>query len=242
MKRLTAVIIDDERLARLTLKKKLTSFVEIDVIGEASGVVSGVKAVNELKPDILFLDIQMLDGTGFDLLEKVKYSGKIIFVTAYDEYALRAFQVNALDYLLKPVSIRQLKELIPKLRSDKHGETYSTIIKFIYDDRIMIDHKGQIHFISIRDIVKISSAKDYTIINTTNNKSFCVLSSMHTWEQKLPDNQFFRAHRTTIINFNHIDRTIKTGATAEVYLKGYTEPVKISRSYYKILREKYFYK
>ena len=145
--------------------------------------------------------------------------------------------MNALDYLLKPVSVKKLKEVIKNITSDENGDSYSTINKFAYDDRIMIDHKGQIHFISIRDIVKISSAKDYTIINTTNNKSFCVLSSMHDWEQKLPDNQFFRAHRTTIINFNHIDRTIKAGATAEVYLKGYTEPVKVSRAYYKIDRK-----
>ena len=242
MKKLTSLIIDDERLARLTLKKKLASFGEIDVIGEATGVVSGVKAISELKPDVLFLDIQMLDGSGFDLLEKVKYNGKIVFVTAYDEHALRAFEVNALDYLLKPVSTKILKEVVQKLISDENENDYTPVKKFSYDDRIMIEHRGQIYFIFIKDIVKISSAKDYTIIDTCDNKSFCVLSSMHDWELKLPDNNFFRAHRTTIINFNHIERTIKVGSTADVYLKGSSEAVKVSRGYYKILRDKYFYK
>lgn len=239
---MTALIIDDERLARLTLKKKLFAFAEIDVIGEASGVVSGVRAVNDLKPDLLFLDVQMLDGTGFDLLEKVNYRGQIVFVTAYDKYALRAFEVNALDYLLKPVSDKKLKKVINNISSADKGASYSSINKFEYDDRIMIEHKGQIYFIFIKDIMKISSAKDYTVINTDCNRTFCVLNSMNDWENKLPENHFFRAHRTTIINFNFIETTIRVGATAEVYLKGSNEAVKVSRGYYKILRDKYFYK
>ncbi|MBU1013932.1 MAG: LytTR family DNA-binding domain-containing protein [Bacteroidetes bacterium] len=242
MKRLASLIIDDERLARVSLRKKLAIFQQIEVVGEASSIASAIKAINELKPDLLFLDIQLSDGSGFDLLEKIEFSGKVVFVTAYDEYALRAFEVNAVDYLLKPVSNTRLKSLISKISSPEKSEGLHSYQRFLYSDRIMIEQKGYLHFLLIKDIVMITSAKDYSIITTFDHKKFIVLSSMNDWEIKLPDDHFYRAHRSNIINLNFIEKTIRVGSTAEIYMTNLPEPIKVSRNYYKILREKYFYK
>lgn len=242
MKRLASLIIDDERLARVSLRKKLAAFQQIEIVGEASSIASAIKGINEFKPDLLFLDIQLSDGSGFDLLEKIEFSGKVVFVTAYDEYALRAFEVNAVDYLLKPASNARLKSLISKITSSENNEGLHLYQKFLYTDRIMVEQKGYLHFLLIKDIMMIASAKDYSVITTIDHRTFMVLSSMNEWEQKLPNDHFYRAHRSSIINLNYIEKTVRVGSTAEIYLKDYPEPIKISRNYYKILREKYFYR
>jgi two-component system LytT family response regulator len=242
MKRLTALIIDDERLARVSLRKKLSKFSEIEVIGEASGVTSSIQAINDLNPDILFLDIQLSDGTGFDLLEKIPYNGKVVFVTAFDEHALRAFEVNAIDYLLKPVSDIRLGDLIKNILEGSEDQKYTSIRRFTYDDRIMVEQKGYIHFLMIKDILIINSAKDYSTIVVEGNRKFILLCSMNDWEQKLPKEHFFRAHRSSIINLNKIEKTARIGATAEIYLSGYPKSVRVSRNYYKEMRNRYFYK
>ena len=124
MKRLTALIIDDERLARLNLRKKLNVYPEIEVIGEASGMETGIKAIRDLNPDLLFLDIKLSDGTGFDLLNEVAFKGKVIFQTAYDEYACRAFEINALDYLLKPITNERIKKVVDNILNSDNGKEY----------------------------------------------------------------------------------------------------------------------
>jgi len=242
MKRLAALIIDDERLARVSLRKKLSVFPEVEIIGEATSITSAIDAITLLNPDLLFLDIQLSDGTGFDLLDQVDYSGKIVFITAYDEYALRAFEVNAVDYLMKPISVSRLKNLMTKIHSDNEPKVQSSIQNLAYEDRIMVEQKGNMHFLFIKEVIIINSAKDYTILSCTKGRSFIVLNTMNSWEQKLPKEHFFRVRRSAIINLNMIENTIRVGPTAEVLLKEYPEPVKISRNYYKILRENYFYK
>jgi len=241
-KKIASLIIDDERLARVSLRKKLTPFPEIEIAGEAQSIATAIKAIKELNPDLLFLDIQLSDGNGFELLEKIAFKGKVVFVTAYDEHAIRAFEVNALDYLLKPVSETRLKNLVKRLSEEDTEKESKTITSFDINDRIMVEQKGFIHFIQVRDIMLITSAKDYTVLVTADNKKYIVLIPMNEWEQKLPDEHFFRAHRGYIINFNMIEKTIRIGATAEIYLKDYPKPVKVSRNYYRILRDKYFYK
>jgi len=110
-----ALIVDDERLARQELKSMLSGYEKIEIAGEAEDVPGAVKAIQKLEPDIIFLDIQMPGKSGFDLLEETSYSGSIIFVTAFDEYAIRAFEVNALDYLLKPINPERLQTAIERL-------------------------------------------------------------------------------------------------------------------------------
>lgn len=242
MIRFTTLIIDDERLARLNLRKKLNIYPEIEVIGEANGITTGIKAIRDLNPDLLFLDIHLSDGNGFDLLNKVEFKGKIIFVTAYDEYACRAFEINALDYILKPISNERLKRAISSLLLSENENTGQVLHKFRYDDRIMIEQKKNIHFIKVENIVCIKADREYTYLFENGGKEYLVLKSIGYWQKELPDEQFARVHRNSIINFNYIEKTEKTGNTAKIFLKSISEPVSISRGYYKLIKNRYFYK
>ena len=242
MKRLTALIIDDERLARLNLRKKLNMFPELEVVGEASGVESGIKAIRDLNPDLLFLDIELSDGTGFDLLNKAEFKGKVIFQTAYNEYACRAFEVNALDYLLKPITKERLKKVIDNLENSSNEENQLNNPKFRYDDRIMIEQRKSIYFIKVENIICIKAVREYTSIFEKGGKEYVVLKSIGNWQKELPDEHFARIHRNCIINFNYIDRSERYGNTANIFLSGMREAILISRGYYKLVKTRYFYK
>jgi two-component system LytT family response regulator len=242
MKRISSLIIDDERLARVTLIQKLSMFPEIEVIGEASSISTAVKAVNELKPDLLFLDIQLADGNGFDLLDRIDFTGKIVFVTAFDEFACRAFEINALDYLLKPVSKERLKSVINRILNSESESVVNDYMKFRYNDRIMIEQKKSIHFINIDSIICIKADRDYTVLHENGGKEYLVLKSIGDWQKKLPDEHFARVHRNSIINFNYIERADKFVNTAKIFLKSIAEPINVSRGYYKMLKTRYFYK
>jgi len=242
MKKLTSLVIDDERLARATLMRELRKFHEIDVVGEAASIQNAVKAIETLNPDVLFLDIQLSDGNGFDLLDRVEYNGKIVFVTAFNEFATRAFEINALDYLTKPVSTERLKSVIKKLTDTDMVPERNVFMKLRYDDRIMIEQKKSIHFIKLDTLVCIKAYRDYTTLTDCNGREYLVLENIGEWQKKLPDEHFARIHRNSIINFNYIDRAEKTGHTAEIHLKNISEPILISRGYYKQIKSRYFYK
>ena len=242
MKRLTALIIDDERLARLNLRKKLSLHSEIEVIGEASSIESGIKAIGDLNPDLLFLDIKLSDGTGFDLLNKVEFKGKVIFQTAYDEYACRAFEINALDYLLKPITKERIKNVVDNLFNSENEKSIYSIHKFRYDDRIMIEQKKNIHFIKVENIIFIKAEREYTTLFEKGGREYLVLKSIGDWQKELPDEHFARVHRNSIINFNYIERSERFGNTANMFLTSIPEPISISRGYYKLIKSRYFYK
>jgi two-component system LytT family response regulator len=242
MKRLTALIIDDERLARLNLRKKLNMFPELEVVGEASGLESGAKAIRELNPDLLFLDIELSDGTGFDLLNKVEFKGKVIFQTAYNEYACRAFEINALDYLLKPITKERLKKVIDNLANSSDEDSEQKNQKFRYDDRIMIEQRKSIYFIKVENIICVKAVREYTSIFEKGGKEYVVLKSIGNWQKELPDEHFARIHRNCIINFNYIERSERYGNTANIYLAGIKDSIMISRGYYKLIKSRYFYK
>lgn len=242
MKRLTALIIDDERLARLNLRKKLNMFPELEVVGEASGIESGIKAIRDLNPDLLFLDIELSDGTGFDLLNRLEYKGKVIFQTAYNEYACRAFEINALDYLLKPITKERLKKVIDNLANSLNEEIEHKNQKFRYDDRIMIEQRKSIYFIKVENIICVKAVREYTSIFEKGGKEYVVLKSIGNWQKELPDEHFARIHRNCIINFNYIERSERYGNTANIFLSGMRDAILISRGYYKVIKTRYFYK
>lgn len=242
MKKLTAVIIDDERLARVSLSRELAGFDEIDIIGEASSIQTAVKVIGKLTPDILFLDIQLSDGSGFDLLDKVEYKGKIVFVTAFDQYATRAFEVNALDYLMKPVSHERVGRVVKRLMEGSQITDHKKAGGFRYDDRIMIEQKKSIHFIKLDSLVCIKAERDYTSLTDCSGRQYLVLENIGEWQKKLPDEHFARIHRNSIINFNFIEKAEKYGNTAQIFLKNISTPVTVSRGYYKLIKARYFYK
>jgi two-component system LytT family response regulator len=230
-KKLSALIVDDEELARIDLKHMLAEHSSIEIVGEASDINSATKAIIELKPDVIFLDIEFPGESGFDLLEKVAESTKIVFITAFDEFAIRAFEVNACDYLLKPVSTTRLKQTIKRLESNTN-EIKKTTPSYGYDDQIFISVNYKYYFIKVSSIIKISSEGKYPEILTTTKVRGLVNKSLQEWEKCLPEKHFIRIHRSTIINMNFVEK-VERGANYSyiLFLKSIDEPIPISRRY-----------
>ncbi len=232
-----ALIVDDERLARQDLKDLLKECENIRVVGEADSVATAAKAIEELLPDVIFLDIQMPGESGFELLEKTQITARIIFVTAYDEYAIRAFEINALDYLLKPVSPDRLKRALERLESDQSPEEIKQK-NLQNDDHLFLLFNDQFKFILVRMIISITAAGDYSEITLSDGQKGLVQKSMKEWEERLPEN-FCRIHRSNIINLDHIDHLEEWfNYSYQVYLKGIREPFVMSRRFAVKLKEK----
>jgi two-component system, LytTR family, response regulator len=237
-KNFSAIIVDDERLARKELMSMLKEFENIKIIGEAEGVKSAKVLSDKLNPDLIFLDIQMPGESGFALAEQVNPKTKIIFVTAYDEFAVRAFEVNALDYLMKPVNPDRLKKAIEKL-SNETKKTELITKSLSYDDTLFILLNSQMKFVKISDILFIESSGDYSELNFANNTKGLTSKPMNEWEERLPENHFIRIHRTSIINLNYVQKVEEWfNNSFRVYLNGKTEPLLISRRYASKLKEK----
>lgn len=233
-----ALVIDDERLARKDLISLLSVHDNITVIGEADDVPSAVKAIERLNPDVIFLDIQMPGDSGFDLLEKADVEAHIIFVTAYDEYAIRAFEVNALDYLLKPVNPDRLAKALEKLELQEQ-ETPVKIRTLNYNDRLFLMLGKHFRFLKVNTILNINAAGDYSEVLTSDGNKGLTLKSMKEWETRLPAQNFIRIHRSTIINMEFIDRVEEWfNYSFRVYLRGVEEPYVISRRYATRLKDR----
>jgi two-component system LytT family response regulator len=233
-----ALIVDDEELARSDLKALLSKFEIVEVIGEAKDVSSATTAVQLLKPDVIFLDIQFPRESGFDLLEKIDTSAKIIFVTAFDKYAIRAFEVNAQDYLIKPVDPERLALTIERLESEeKHVD--KMLSPFNYDDAVFLEHHNKYYFVRINTIIKISAEAYYTEIITTKGLKILVSKSMKEWEARLPQNSFVRVHRSVIVNIEFVEKIEQWfNYSYRAYLKGIEAPVPISRRYISLIRNR----
>ena len=232
-----AIIVDDERLARQDLKAIIDEFDEIECVGEAKNIADAKELLKKSNPNLLFLDIKMPGESGFDLLEFVEDETHIIFVTAFDEYAIKAFEVNALDYLLKPVSKERLALSIE--RSQQAVESKPAELKKLeIDDQVFLKFNNKYTFLKINTIVKISSKGDYSEIIISNGKKALVLKSMKEWEGRLPENHFIRIHRSTIINTGQVKRIEQWYNNSHlVYLEGIEKPAIMSRRYFTKVKE-----
>jgi two-component system LytT family response regulator len=204
-----AIIIDDERLARNELKKLLQDHSDIEVIEEAANVDDGIEKIETLNPDLIFLDIQMPGKTGFDLLAEVEKAPRVIFTTAYDEYAIKAFEVNALDYLLKPVEPKRLADAIQKLHleiskenSGLNGLNRGPLTEF---DQVFVKDGERCWFVKLGEIRLFESVGNYAKVFFGTNKPL-ILKSLNALEERLDDRMFFRANRKHIINLRWIDK------------------------------------
>ena len=230
-KKIRVLIVDDEELARIGLRMMLAKFPTIDIVGEAHNIESATTAVFKYNPDVVFLDIEFPGESGFDLLEKIDSTVKIVFVTAFDEFALRAFEINACDYLLKPVNPKRLEVTLKRLGSNE-APAGQKIPIFNYDDQIFLTVNYKYHFLKVESIMRIFSAGKYSEILTTQKIKGLVKKSMLKWEECLPHKNFIRIHRSTIINIELVDKIIKENYTSyRVYLKGSDEKYFISRRY-----------
>jgi len=207
-----AIIIDDERLARTELRKLLQDFPEIEIVDEASNAEEGIQKIENHNPDLIFLDIQMPGKTGFDMLSELDHAPQVIFTTAYDEYALKAFEVNALDYLLKPVEPRRLADAVEKLRRSttngsgekaiNHSEPTSILSE---TDQVFVKDGERCWFVKLSEVRLFESVGNYAKVFFGNNKPL-ILKSLNALEERLDDKVFFRANRKHIVNLRLIDK------------------------------------
>jgi two-component system, LytTR family, response regulator len=236
-----AVLVDDERLARKELRAMLSEYPEIDVCGEADDVDKAIEIIREVRPDVVFLDIQMPGASGFDLLERIEATFKVIFVTAFDAYAIRAFEVNALDYLLKPINQERLARALERLSAyDLESSSEKGLRKLEYDDRLFLVVNDRSRFIKINAIEYICGAGDYSEIFTNEGQKALVLKSLREWEERLPEKYFSRIHRSTIVNLEYVDRIEKWfNHSYRIYLRNINEPFTMSRRYAAKLKLKF---
>lgn len=205
-----AIIIDDERLARTELRKLLQEYPEVEVIDEATNADEGLSKIESQHPDLIFLDIQMPGKTGFDLLAQLDRAPQVIFTTAYDEFALKAFEVNALDYLLKPIEPKRLADAIQKLNTGESRETRSetehtnnSILS--ENDQVFVKDGERCWFVKLSDIRLFESVGNYAKVFFGPNKPL-ILKSLNALEERLDEKTFFRANRKHIVNLRMIEK------------------------------------
>jgi two-component system LytT family response regulator len=207
------LIVDDERLARVELRRLLDAFPEIQVVGEAAHVTEAAEAIRALNPDLVFLDVQMPGGTGFDLLEKMEGAlPEVVFVTAFDEHALRAFEFNALDYLLKPIdparlaeAVQRAKDGIVSRRDEEEKNPAPPTSKLSAEDRVFLRDGDRCWLLPLREIVLVESDGNYSIVRFAGNSAM-LPRSLSSLEERMDPTIFFRANRSQLINIHKVKK------------------------------------
>lgn len=238
------LIIDDEEPARVLVRKFLEDFSEIEVLGECADGFAAVKSINEHNPDLIFLDVQMPKLSGFELLEIIERKPQVIFTTAYDSYAIKAFDENAVDYLLKPFSRERFADAVRKVMeriSTQTEQNYTEVLALAEDkteilQRIAVKSGSKIEVIAVSDIVYLESEGDYVMIHTKTGK-FLKEKTMKYFEQHLDPDTFIRIHRSSIININEISRIELFEKENYIIKLKNGDQVKASNSGYKALKD-----
>lgn len=209
-----AIIIDDERLARTELRKMLQEFPEVEVVDEASNAEEGVQKIESHNPDLIFLDIQMPGKSGFEMLQELDHAPTVVFTTAYDDYALKAFEVNALDYLLKPIEPKRLAEAVEKLRKTvgEHTQRSFPVVSGATNtsllgehDQVFVKDGERCWFVRLSEVRLFESVGNYAKVFFGNNKPL-ILKSLNALEERLDPKVFFRANRKHIVNLQMIEK------------------------------------
>lgn len=235
----SAVIIDDEATARADLRAKLAEHPAIAVVGEAATVRKARALLQQADYALVFLDVQLIGGDAFDLVADVRPSARIIFVTGYDDYALRAFEVNALDYLLKPVVPARLAEAVGRLPAADTDTTIASAATAALrpDDRIYLRGGLSARFALVSDISVIAACDNYTEVMLVDGGRVFVRKTLKEWEQSLPGSHFMRVHRTGIVNLTRVVRYERDrDEHTQLYLEGLAKPVAASRDRWMELR------
>lgn len=240
------IIIDDEPLARQIIREFLQAFAQVEIIAECENGRQAVAAINQHQPDLIFLDVQMPGLNGFQVLEKINHVPAIIFSTAYDEYAIRAFEVNAVDYLLKPFDRERFAAAVERAL-DRHAGVGSEMEKLLrllqhiepagsFSDRLLVRSGERIVPVRVTDIDWLEAADDYTLLHAGSAKHLCSLG-LSELEKRLPLRQFLRVHRSAIINTARIRHLEKDGEGGMIATMTNGAEVKVSRKYAALLRE-----
>ena len=237
-------IIDDESAGRKLIKEYLEDFPDLFVVVEANNGVDAVKEINKFKPDLIFLDIQMPGMTGFEVLKRLEEIPQIIFSTAYDKYALNAFEVHAIDYLLKPYTRERFKIALDKLPGEKNSSSLAPLANSIimesqnYPERILVENSKKLVTVATEDIIWIQAYGDYSKIYVKENV-YLSNYGISGLEEKLNPARFLRVHRSAIINLEHILHADKYGKSYQLTMKN-GEHIKVSRGYKEKLQKLIF--
>lgn len=233
-----ALIVDDERLARRRLAKLLGAHPEVAVVGEAEDVDGAARALaDDPSIDLVFLDIQMPGGSGFELFARTPVRAAVVFVTAYDAHALRAFEVNALDYLLKPVVPAHLARALSRLDPRPPSPLAGRVPSLEVTDRVRLQVGEVTRFVAVAEISCVRSAGDYSEVYLRGGGEELVRVSMREWEQRLAKASFLRVHRTALVNLDAlVSLRPAAGSTHELVVTGMREPVPVSRKRLRELR------
>lgn len=238
------IIIDDETAARKMIVEYLSFHPEFIIIGEENNGIDGIKLINKFRPDLLFLDIQMPGLNGFEVIHRLDYLPNIIFATAYDEYAIKAFEVNAVDYLLKPFTKERFDWAINKINHEKEknfddikrlaNQLIESTQTQAYPKTILVRKGIKYVTLNIQDIIWVGAEKDYSHIITESGK-YLSNHGIGTMEQRLPKEYFIRIHRSTIINISCIAEVFKNPSSYDIKMIN-GEILKVSRSYLDAIR------
>ena len=238
-----ALIIDDVEKARSALKSDIKTYCPtVQVIGEADGVESGLQLIKNTKPDVIFLDIRMSDGSGFDLIAKLRQQSpiniQIIFTTAYDEYAIKAFKFSATDYLLKPVDHEDLIQAVQKLKTDTVQSSLTENMELLLESmkgmktsnkRIALNSIDKVQVVNVDDIIQCESQKNYTLFYLINKKQVLVTRTLKEFEDMLEGDNFLRVHHSHLINIKHLKEFVKIDGGYAVMSDGSQVPVSVRK-------------
>jgi len=221
---ITAVLIDDDHNLRNGMKAMLALYApEINILGEADSVKTGTKLIEGINPNIVFLDIMMNDGSGFDILERLnkkygKISSHIVFVTAHEKFAIKAFRFSALDFLLKPIDPEELQSVIRKIKNITDNSSENKTIELLLENiskkadsfkKIALSTSDGIHLFEIKDIIRCESVDNYTKFHFKNHKTVLISKTLKEYEELLSDQGFERIHQSHLINLNELKSYIK---------------------------------
>ena len=240
-----SVVVDDVDIMRVTLKKVLEGFPNIEIIGEASDYESAKNLINDTKPDLVFLDIDLYGLTSIDLLNEISCNPKIIFITSHPDFAIKAFELNAVDYILKPISADRLRKAIERVNEFNTNSLDGSVMdesqeRFKADQIILLNFDSKLTFIKVQDINYIEAFGNYTKIYMNDGKLSITYNSIKNWEKKLPLDIFIQIHRSTVVNLINVLKIEKwTNDTGRLYLKNVDKPFEISRSYFFQIKKKY---
>jgi two-component system, LytTR family, response regulator len=232
-----ALLVDDERLARSRLRALLREHSEIDVLAEADCVSDALAAADALQPDVVFLDIQMPGQSGFEFLQRTRQQFHTIFVTAYEQYAIHAFDANGLDYLLKPVERERLGRAIARIPAKQ--ESPSDHGRLDHSDYVFVTGVFGGRFVQVKDIQYIVAAGSYSEIVVAGQGKWMVLRSIKEWQERLPTRLFLRIHRSALVNLEFVERVEPlSNHSCHVFLRGAKVPLSMSRRYATMVRER----
>lgn len=245
--KITAIIVDDEELARKVILRYLEKHPEIKVVEECENGFSGLKAINQLKPDIVFLDIQMPKLSGFEMLEVLDWKPQVIFSTAYDDFAIKAFEHSAVDYLLKPYSMKRFSEAVNKaIEKIRMGGTTQNEVHELQNKletspeplrRVVIKSGSNVIVLPVNEIIHLEAADDYVEIHTARDR-YLKQKTMNYFEQHLDPGQFIRVHRSFIVSIPQISKLEPYSKDSFVLLLKNGKEVSVSKSGYKNLKER----